>query len=301
MKSYRVLITGGTGLLGKTLLETAPAGWEVFATYYRNRPPLEWSARFYPLDVRDEHSISSLFDALRPEVVIHTASIGSVDEAERNPFPVHQVNVGGTKSIAGACGRRGAFLVHLSTNAVFDGKNPPYAEESPLVAANRYGALKIEAEDWVRRSGAPVLIIRPILMYGWPLPGGRDNVVVRWLTCLEKGETVEVTEAIFSMPLWAADCAEVIWRALEGKKTGTYHVAGADRISLATFAKITARVFSCAERLVVPVPNSRFSVLAPRPMDTSFVTTKMERELGVRPLGVVAGLTRMQRTRSLVA
>lgn len=300
MKSPRVLITGGTGLLGKTLLEIAPADVDVFAIAHQNRPPVEWSTLFVSLDIRDEKSLVSLFDELRPEVVIHTASIGSVDEAERNPSAVRQVNVEGTQSIVRACDRCGAFLVHISSNAVFDGQKPPYAEDAPLGAVNRYGALKIEAENCVRQLG-PSLIFRPILMYGWPLPGGRDNVVIRWLADLEKGQAVEVADDVVSMPLWVLDCANAVWRAVARRKTGTYHVAGADRVSLAAFARTIARVFGCEERLVVPVPSAHFAMLAPRPRDTSFVTTKMERELGIRPVGIVEGLMRMKHARSVVS
>lgn len=301
MKPLRVLITGGTGLLGKTLVETAPEDCEVLATYYQNRPPAEWQDRFYPIDVRDESAVAHLWNISKPQVVIHTAGIGSVDEAERNPDVVHHVNVEGTKNVGRACDRLGALFVFISSNAVFDGLHPPYRETSPLRAITRYGALKIEAEMWVRERRSPHLIIRPILMYGWPLPGGRDNAVTRWLAQLEKGCAVEVAEDIYSTPLWAPNCAEAIWVAVKRHRTGTYHVAGADRVSLVTFAKRTACAFGCDDRLVTPVPSRWFTSLAPRPRDTSFVTTKMEQELGVRPLGLTEGLARMHRTRLVSA
>ncbi|MBI2104119.1 MAG: SDR family oxidoreductase [Candidatus Omnitrophica bacterium] len=300
-RGARALITGGTGLLGHALREAAPEGWEVFGTFCRNTPPPEWRARCRSLDVRDEPAVERLMDAVRPQVVIHTASIGSVDEAERDPQGVRAVNVGGTQAMGRACARWNARLVFISSNAVFDGRHPPYDEEAPLGAANRYGAMKIEAERWIRQSGPPgALIIRPILMYGWPLPGGRDNAVTRWLRELEAGWPVEVAEDVTSMPLYVGDCAQAIWAAVGQGRNGTYHVAGADRLSLAAFAQATARVFGADERLVVPVLRARFSALAPRPTDTSFVTTKMERELGIRPMGVEEGLGLMQRLRAAV-
>lgn len=294
----RVLITGGTGLLGKSLIESVPAGWEAGVTWHRNLPPEEWRSGFHPLDVRNASAGEGLISHFKPDAVIHTASVGSVEEAERDPEGVARVNVEGTAHVARACARAGAFLVHISSNAVFDGQSPPYSEESPLKAVNRYGEIKIESERRVRESGAAWLIVRPILMYGWPFPDGRENAVTRWLTQLERGGEVEAAQDITSMPLSAAHCAEVIWAALERRLTGILHVAGADRVTLFRFAQETARVFGFDPGAVTPVPSSHWPALAPRPRDTSFVTRRMETELGIRPMGITEGLTRMLRART---
>ncbi len=295
-RAPRALITGGTGLLGHALLEAAPSGWEVAATYHCLPPAEAWRGRFHRLDLRDEAAVADVLEAVRPDVVIHSASVGSVEQAERDPDAVRAVNVGGTQAIGRACGRIGARCVFISSNAVFDGAHPPYREEDPVRAVNRYGAIKIEAERWVREAcPVPWVVIRPILMYGWPHPGGRGNVVTRWLERLERGEAVEVDERLITMPLWVGDCSGAIWAAVTRQRTGLYHVAGADRLSLLTFARRVARVFQGNEALIRPASASWLSRFAPRPTDTSFVTRKMEQELGIRPLGVLEGLAMMHR------
>ena len=293
MNPSRVLITGGTGLLGKTLLETAPAGWDLQATHHRNGPPAGWAWRFHPLDLRDADSIGRLIQNIRPKAVIHTASIGSVDQAEQDPAGVRAVNVEGTRFVAQACRRAGAFLVHISSNAVFDGLHPPYSEESPVCPANRYGQIKLEAEEAVKGTGAAHLIIRPILMYGWPFPGGRQNAVTRWLAELEAGKTVQAACDLFSMPLAVSNCAETIWAGILHSKSGIVHVAGADRLSLADFARKVAETFGQDPARVIPVLSRELPGFAPRPPDTSFVTRRMEQELGVRRASVSEGLAGM--------
>lgn len=294
---YRVLITGGTGLLGKALLETLPASAEATATYRQHPPPISQRFRFIPLDVRDPSSVRQVVEEVRPDFVVHAASIGEVDEAERNPQRVWEVNVRGTQRIAEASRAIDAFLLYVSSNAVFDGKNPPYSEEVPPRPANRYGAFKREAELSVLRSGADCLVLRPILMYGWPWPAGRGNVVTRWLYAMETGQPVQVAQGIFSMPLFAAQCAQVIWACLAKRMRGVLHVAGRDRLSLVEFARTVSRVFGLDEQLVVPVPSARLPMLAPRPPDTSFVTARMESELGIQPTGVEEGLRAMRQSR----
>lgn len=296
MSVPRVLIAGGTGLLGQALLASVPSGWKAHATYHEHRPAVEWRC-FRQMDVADERSVLDAFDDIRPDVVVHAASIGSVDLAEREPELVRRVNVGGVETVLRACGRSGTRLVFVSSNAVFDGRQPPYDEQAPRRAANQYGRFKIEAEQLVESSGVPHVIMRPILMYGWPMPDGRSNVVTRWLADLEAERPIEVAEDIVSMPLAASNCAEAVWAAIRLQRGGIYHVAGADCVTLADFARETARVFGKRERLITPVASARFTSLAPRPRDTSFITTKMERDLGVRPMGIHEGLVAMCRTR----
>lgn len=293
----RVLITGGTGLLGKALVETAPSEWEILATHHRNRPPLEWIHRFHPLDLQNAAAAEKLLQDFRPNAVIHAASIGSVDEAERNESLVRSVNLEGTRSIGTASRRAGAFFVHVSSNAVFDGASPPYHEQSEPAPINRYGRIKLETERWVHENLPSSLRVRPILMYGWPLPRARDNAVTRWLSDLENGRPVQVARDIISMPLWAGSCAEVIWNGIRRRHTGIVHVAGADRMNLYEFARTVARAFDCEESLVQPIAHQELAGLAPRPRDTSFLTVRMEKEFGVRPLPVEEGLGRMLQSR----
>ncbi len=299
MSGQRVLITGGTGLLGKTLLETVPEGIQVLATHHRLPPPKEWRDRFSPLDLRREAAVLELVERFKPRTVIHTASIGGVDEAERDPDSVRLVNVAGTQALLRACGKSGAALIHISSNAVFDGSAPPYREDSPVRAVNRYGRIKIEAEGLVASSGLPHLIVRPILMYGWPLKGGRGNVVTRWLEKLEKEEPVEVAEEITSMPLWVGDCARVIWQGVLKERRGTVHAAGADRVTLVRFAQEVCSVFGRNPKLIRPVESRQLEGLAPRPKDTSFSIERMRNEFGVEPAGIREGLTLMRERRAV--
>jgi dTDP-4-dehydrorhamnose reductase len=297
MNQRRVLVAGGTGLLGHALLDAAPDGWEVEATWHLRRPPDAEQTKFHPLDVLDEDAVFRLIDAWRPDVVVHAASVGSVDLAERDPETVRRVNVGGLQNVARACARVGATLVFISSNAVFDGAAPPYAEDAAVHAVNTYGAIKIEAEQWLQSANVPHVIFRPLLMYGWPLPDGRSNAVTRWLNDLEAGRPVDVADDIHSMPLHAGNCADAIWAAIRLDRRGVYHVAGADRVTLVAFARETARVFDLPMALIRPVPSEHFTAFAPRPTDTSFTTTKMVRELGVRPSGIREGLAAMRRAR----
>jgi dTDP-4-dehydrorhamnose reductase len=297
----RVLITGGTGLLGVAIQRAAPKNTQGFSIYFPERylpSPLPFSV--LAADVSDRMEMESVFEWAKPDVVIHAAAVGSVDFAERNNDKTKTVNVGGTEIVVELCQIYKSRLVYISSNAVFDGRTPFYSETSPVNPINYYGKLKVDAEKVVRESSIIWAIVRPILMYGWPYQGERDNPVVWWVRSLENGRPIKVVDNVFSKPLAAWSCADVIWAIIRQNRTGIYHVAGRDHISLYQFALLTAAVFGLDASLITPVPDSYFPEIAPRPQDTSFDTTKMETELGVKTVGISDGLFRMKAERPCI-
>jgi dTDP-4-dehydrorhamnose reductase len=297
----RVLVTGGTGLLGVAIQRSAPKDIQGFSIYFPERSlPIPLPFSILAADVSDRMEMQSVFEWAKPDVVVHTGAIGSVDFAEKNREQTRIINVGGTEVVAELCQIYESRLIHISSNAVFDGRTPLYSETAPVNPINYYGQLKVDAENVVRESTIPWTILRPILMYGWPYQGERDNPVVWWVRSLENGKPIKVVDNVFNKPLPAWSCAEVIWAIIQQNRTGIYHAAGRDHISLYRFALLTAAVFGLNASLITPVPDSYFPEIAPRPKDTSFDTTKMETELGVKTVGVRDGLFKMKAERTAI-
>jgi len=297
----RVLITGGTGLLGVAIQRSAPKDIQGFSVHFPDRSlPIALPFSVFAADVSDRMQMQSVFEWAKPDVVIHAAAIGSVDFAERNREETKKINVGGTEVVIELCRIFQSRLIYISSNAVFDGRTPFYSETVPVNPINYYGQLKVDAENLVQKSNIPWAIARPILMYGWPYPGERDNPVVWWLRSLENSQPIKVVDNVLSKPLPAWSCADVIWALIQHNRTGIYHVAGRDHISLYQLALLTAEVFGLDASLITPVPDSYFPEIAPRPQDTSFDTTKMETELGVKTVGVRDGLLKMKAERPAI-
>ena len=290
MSLPRVLITGNS-LLASALTRTG-SGYSLTCTCCNNKVrPV--GADLIQMDVTDGASIHRAFEAVCPDVVIHTASIGSVDYAENHREICLEINVRGTQRIVSACRQYGARLVFISTNAIFDGQNAPYSEENVPNPINYYGQLKVTAERLVSEADLPWTIIRPILMYGWHSVYHRPKPVTWLLDALRKDGRVKLVTDIYCNPLWVDNGAEAIWAAVGQQAEGIFHLAGKNRLSRFAFAQETARTFGLDPDLIDPVKNAYFTEIAPRPADTSYVVEKMENVLGIRPLTTQEGLERM--------
>lgn len=293
----KILITGGTGLLGKALIENNSDKVEMMATFVGDYDMKNTDqVRYQKLDIRDKDGYLRLFREFQPEVTIHTASIGSPDYAEKNKEETWEVNVGGTQNILSLCEEFDSKFIYISSNGIYDGNKAPYGEKNKAEPINYYGQVKLEGEKVTKKAKVSYAIVRPILMYGWNHPFERTNIITLALSKLQKGETMYVYEDVYTNPLFALSCAEAIWKLIGLNKFETFNIAGKDRISVYEFVKKAAQIFGLSEKLVIPVKQGYFNELVPRPKDTSYNTEKMQRVLKLEPLSVSEGLSLMKRS-----
>ena len=278
----KVLVTGASGLLGRYLARSVPDGVEAEFTWATAWQP--WCR--HQLDVADASQVGYVFAKVKPDAVVHMAGVGSVDWCEANYRTAWAVNVGGTKNVLAQ--RVPAMLT--STNAVYSGEDPPYAEDAPREPVNAYGITRRHAEDAVLEAGGSA--VRLFLLYGWEPPGARGNWASSAARRLAAGERLRVVDDVFYQPTYAADAAEVIWKALSGVEQRQINVAGEDRVSLFTFITQLARSFGAYENLVEPCSIREFPSLAPRPGDTTY-DLSLARQLGLSCRGIEEGLEAM--------
>ena len=280
----RVLIIGGSSLLGKYLTATKPDKVNLSLTWFTNYTGLP----MLQLDVSNKSQIAYVFEKVKPQVVIHCAAVGSVDYTEAHFTETHHVNVTGMKNVLKATRDIGGSFIYISTNAVFDGNNPPYSEISPCQPINRYGRIKHEAELAVQ-SERDWLIIRPFLLYGWPYLGGRTNWFATIIKNLMSGEVTKLVDDRYWQHTFAEDVALTIWRLIElGVKEEVYNVAADESMSLFEFGKAISEIWGYDTNLIQSIASSELKI-APRPINTTFDLTKIH-NLGIQLRGVEEGL-----------
>jgi dTDP-4-dehydrorhamnose reductase len=290
-----ILITGGTGLLGQALINCCPPGARVIASYLGDyQMPDSENVKYINVDIRDAKQYGKIFKDQLPDVVVHAASIGSPDYAEKNREFTWEINVESTRKILGLTEESGAKFIFISSNGIYDGENAPYDENSEAKPINYYGQTKLEGEKITLGAKVPYAIVRPILMYGWNDPHERGNIVTLALSKLAKGERMSAYMDVYSNALLSDNCAEAIWKIIEKDVYTSFNIAGADRTSIYELLSKAAEVFGLDWALLVPVKQGYFNELVPRPKDTSYRTEKMQNLLGIRSLSLVEGLTRMR-------
>lgn len=291
----KILITGGTGLLGRALVTSADSSYEIVSTFVGDYEIPDTAQIIYKkLDIRDREGYFKLLRDFKPDVAVHAAGMSNPDYVEKNNKEAWETNVGGTQNIIKACEEFSSKFIYISSNAIYNGNSAPYREEDNADPVNYYGKVKLECEEITKESNIIWAIVRPILMYGWNYTFERPNIVTTGISRLRKKEKFFVYDDVYYTPLYYNSCAEAIWKIIEKDKFEVFNVAGQDRLSIYGLMKGVAEIFRLEQSLLIPVQQGFFRGLVKRPKDTSYNAAKMESVLGLRPLKILEGLELMK-------
>ena len=294
-KKKAILITGGTGLLGKGLAESILPDFRLISTHLRDYSvPRSNNVEYIVLDVINIRSVKILFEKYEFDCVVHAAGIANVDYVETHYEESFRSNVESTQNIISVCRESGCHMIYVSTNAVFDGTEAPYNETSNPNPINKYGKIKLECERIVSESLKNFTIFRPILMYGWHYPQSRQNPATWIIEKLSKDQTINMVTDIYENPLYNVQCGEILWQIILKKPLGIIHAAGGEIVNRYEFAVKLAEVFGFSYSLIRPVDSSFFPAIAPRPRNTSLETKRTREELGITPIVLREGLEKMK-------
>lgn len=283
----KLLIAGGSGLLGSNLARAARDGFEVSATYNRHRVVMP-GCELVNLEVDRPEQVRDLFTRTRPDFVVNTIAVVNVDYCEEHPEEAWRINVAGAENIARAAKEVGATLIHISTDSVFDGRKGHYSEKDAVGPINVYARTKAAAEGRVRSCSDDCLIVRTAF-YGKGAVEG--NGLAEWVeTSLKEGRQIHGFTDVFFSPISARNLSQAILEMAGGGLTGTYHVAGSQRCSKYDFARQIALSLGYDPDLILPSVLSDAKLKAPRPKDISLDITKTSRVIKTPLLNVRDGL-----------
>jgi len=286
----KILVIGGSGLIGSVLCGVMRNKHEVMYTYHDANAVVE-GCEGRRLDATIRKDVFSLIERERHDVVIHASAIASVDVCEDDKENAYKLNVEATRNVADACNKTRAKMVFMSSAAVFDGSKDSHKDEDERIPLNYYGETKVEAEDIVASAGVPFIVARIDMPYGWERTERKNNIVLALLGKMNSGEDVQEISDRFVNPTYMRNLAEVLQALLEKKREGFYNIAGADYLSRYDFAVKVAEAFGKKTQ----IKSIRFSETAskvPR-SNVNLDSSKSERDSGIKLLGVEEGLKRM--------
>jgi dTDP-4-dehydrorhamnose reductase len=291
----RILIAGWQGQLARALVEIAPGAPDVEALAV-GRPAL---------DICEPGSITRAMTDFGPDVIVNAAAYTAVDKAESEPDAAFALNRDGPRMLAEAARKRGAVIIHVSTDYVFDGTKPtPYVEEDPVAPLGVYGRSKLEGEMAVRAANPRHLILRT----AWVHSGGGNNFVRTMLRLAGDRPRLRVVDDQIGTPTYAPHLAEAILglarqavaRPDDDPAWGTYHAAGRGAVTWCGLAREAMRVSALAggpTAEVDAITTADYPTPARRPANSRLDCGRLQRTFGVAlpdwEAGVAAGVARL--------
>ena len=291
----KILITGANGLLGSNLclIYSKNKNNTVYATskelidipYCKN----------YKLDITVNEDFI-LLEKLNPDIIIHCAALTNVDYCEEHPKEAEKIISLSSKNLAKFANRIGSYLIHISTDAVFDGNKGDYKEEDKPNPVNVYGAMKLKAEEYItkiyEKSNNNYSIVRTNI-YGCNRKN-KESLAEWMLHKLERKEKLSSIKDVFFTPILVNNLSEALLELYKLKYKGIIHIAGSENCSKLEFAYKIAKVFRLDKTLIEPISVDSLNFKARRSKNMTLNTQKAQILLKTKLLNVEEGLIKFK-------
>ncbi len=265
-----ILVIGAQGMLGTDLMK---------ALHKKGLKAVGIDCQ--DIDIRDGISVAHVLPDRQPATVINAAAATNVDGCESTPEEAFAVNARGPGLIAQACSRTGAFLLHISTDYVFDGtKGSPYEEDHPLSPLGVYGRSKAEGERAVQETlPNNHCIVRTQWLYG--ING--KNFVETMLDLARSRTELTVVNDQYGCPTYTRDLAAGLLDALEAGAEGLLHITNDGITTWHGFARAIFDLAGVDHVQVHPQSTAELQRPAPRPLYSALDTSRFAQLTG-KPL-----------------
>ena len=273
----KILILGSRGQVGKCLVDK-----------FANSPHEVFPAARSHIDIANFESTQELIAELSPDLVINAAAFTHVDKAEHNTKIANVINHLATLNIANACKKMKSWLIHLSTDYVFDGTaKDPYKENDETNPLSVYGNTKLDGELAIISSGCKYIILRT----EWIFSEYGSNFLKTMLLFGSKKDEISIIDDQIGCPTYAQDIAisiiDIVSQLESKQSSGIYHFCGKDPCSWYGFAN---EIFKQAKLQnirtpikVNPIKTSAFPTAARRPAFSVLDCSKIEKDFGIQP------------------
>ena len=290
----KILLFGKGGQVGWELQRSLAVLGEVTA--------LDHDSTGHCGDFANPAGVADTVRALRPDVIVNAAAHTAVDKAESEPDYARTLNATTPGAIAHEAARLGAWLVHYSTDYVFDGSGTrPWVETDTPAPLSVYGRTKLEGEQLIAQAGGRHLILRT----SWVYAARGGNFAKTMLRLAQERERLTVIDDQWGAPTGADLLADVTAHALRHlqqrpEDAGLYHCVAAGETHWNAYAKFVLEQAQQAQSAikikateVAPVPTSAFPTPAVRPHNSRLDTRKLQATFGLRLPAWQQGVARM--------
>ncbi|MBP0594947.1 SDR family oxidoreductase [Paraburkholderia sp. LEh10] len=278
---FKVAVIGSSGLLGRAIVgELAQQrDWQFVQTAFSRSSPQ--SVR---LDIRDAQAVTQFVDRECPDAIVIAAAERRPDVCEHDPALARALNVDAVRAIASAAQRHGAWVLSISTDYVFDGKQPPYRHDSAPSPLNAYGWSKLDGERALAESTDLGCVLRLPLLFG-PITDWRESAVTSLVPAIAASARTAPEAKAAVMDAWAIryptytpDVSVVVRQLLErharGESVcGTVQWSGDEPMTKHEIARRLASALQIDAQLT---PQHTPADATPRPHDCHLDSARLE-------------------------
>ncbi|MCA6478112.1 MAG: SDR family oxidoreductase [Chitinophagaceae bacterium] len=278
MNKKRLLITGGSGLLGVNWAITCRDFYDVVLLLNKRLINIrDTSSVIY--QVTSYQMTLELFNMVKPDIVIHTAGLTNVELCESNPLLANSVNVKLSDFLSKVCGELGIDFVHISTDHLFSGENTLYNESEIVSPLNVYGKTKAKAEEIVKYNNQNALIVRTnFYCWGTSYRNSFSDVIIN---SLRNKDNIKLFDDVFYTPILAEYLIKFVHVLLEKKQKGVFNIVSSERITKYEFGILLATTFNLDNSFISRAKITDNFKLVKRPADMSLSNKKLEEIIGI--------------------
>lgn len=218
------------------------------------------------LDLRDYASLKQMLQTVQPDAVIHTAAQARPHICQAEPQSTFAINVEASLNLAGLCADKQISLLFVSTDLVFDGLHPPYAESDPVSPINIYGEQKVAAEQGMVERYPRTMVGRMPLMYG--VVPHAPSFLQPLVQNLQKGQSLQLFQDEFRTPVSGTDAAQGLLLMLEQDKR-CLHLGGPEHLSRYQIGQHLVKILGFSDERLTGCLQADTALSTPRPADVS--------------------------------
>jgi dTDP-4-dehydrorhamnose reductase len=294
LQGVKILLFGKGGQVGWELQRSLASLGELVA--------LDTGSQDLCGDFTDPEGIAQTIRTVKPDIIVNAAAYTAVDKAESEPELSRIINAGAPAVLAQEAKRSGAWLIHYSTDYVFDGSgDKPWSETDPTGPLSVYGTTKLEGEEAIRATGCQHLIFRT----SWVYAARGGNFAKTMLRLAAERDALNVINDQFGAPTGAELLADATAHAIRVAAqrpdvSGLYHLVAAGQTSwydyacfVIDYARHAGIDIKVAAEAIQPVPTSAFPTPAQRPGNSRLNTRKFQNAFGLNLPHWQSGVTRM--------
>ena len=288
----KVLVTGGSGMLGANLLLDWQDKFSLASVQLNNKVnfKLYKQAAF---DLSQKDKTTKFVQSTKPDAVVHTAAMVNVDYCESHRKEAFKANVEVTGNVAEAAEKAGAKIIYISTDSVFDGTKGNYDEEAKPNPLNVYAESKLAGEKEAMEKNSNAIIARTTI-FGWNAQNKQS--LSEWMYYgLKNGEERKLFKDMFFTPIIVNNLGRALAELIEKDFSGTINIAGSERLSKLNFGEKLADVFGFDKSSIVASTVAESSLVAKRPLDASLDISKARKMLETKLLDAESALEEKKR------